>query len=184
MNRPLFAFAWVVSQRVYDTFVPNSSRQFLQLAMNAQWIRRVLASIASVFMSLYGSMAGAIDSPQAGARTYAQNYKDMVLATCIANAYKGDKDAATDAGSSVSALRDWTYYDLDKAPDEIRDLVNEYLARDYHNPLADSEVKGVRFDLLKCLDLYHSGKLESQVGRMVINPDGIYRQDHALPAKP
>jgi hypothetical protein len=37
---------------------------------------------------------------------------------------------------------------------------------------------------LKCLDLYHSGELESQVGRMVINPDGIYRQDHALPAKP
>jgi hypothetical protein len=84
-------------------------------------------------MSLYGSMAGAIDTPQAGARTYAQNYKDMVLATCIANAYKGDKYAATDAGSSVSALRDWAYYDLDKAPDEISDLVNEYLARDYHN---------------------------------------------------
>lgn len=36
-------------------------------------------------------------SPQAGTRTYAQNYKDMVLATCIANAYRHDKDAAIDA---------------------------------------------------------------------------------------
>ena len=184
MNRPLFAFAWVVSQRVYDTFVPNSSRQFLQLAMTAHRIRYVLPSIASLFMSLYGSMAGAIDSPQAGARTYAQNYKDMVLATCIANAYKGDKDAATDAGSSVSALRDWAYYDLDKAPDEISDLVNEYLARDYHNPLADSEVKGVRFDLLKCLDLYYSAALDDQVKRLVIDPSHSSRQVNSMPAKP
>ena len=54
MNRPLFAFAWVVSQRVYDTFVPNSSRQFLELAMNAHRIRLLPASIVFVFMSLYG----------------------------------------------------------------------------------------------------------------------------------
>ncbi len=55
-------------------------------------------------------------SPEASARTYGQNYKDMVLATCIANAYKEDKSAAIDAGSSVSALRDWTEYDLEKGP--------------------------------------------------------------------
>ncbi|MCP1445859.1 hypothetical protein J3D54_004991 [Pseudomonas sp. GGS8] len=116
-------------------------------------------------------------SPEAGARTYGQNYKDMVLATCIANAYKEDKSAAIDAGSSVSALRDWTEYDLEKAPDAIKTLVDRYLTRDYHNPLVESEVQGVRFDLLKCLDLYHSNELDAQVKRLVIHPNRIYRQD-------
>jgi len=74
--------------------------------------------------------------PDAGGRTYAQNYKDMVLATCIANAYKGDKNAAIDSGSSVAALREWTYYDLDEAPEAIELLVNSYLMRDYFNPIA------------------------------------------------
>jgi hypothetical protein len=121
------------------------------------------------------------DSPQAGTRTYSQNYKDMVLAICIANAYKIDQDAFTDAGSSVSALRDWALYDLEKAPDEITALVNSYLARDYHNPLVESEVKGVRFDFLKCLDLYHSEDLDKQVKQLVIHPERTYRQDHPLP---
>lgn len=123
-------------------------------------------------------------SPQAATRTYAQNFKDMVLATCIANAYKNDKEAAIDAGSSVSALRDWTYYDLDKAPDAIRKLVDSYLARDYHNPLADAEIKGVKFDLLKCFDLYHSKELDAQARRLVSNPNHTYRQDNPPPAKP
>ncbi len=116
--------------------------------------------------------------PHAMARTYAQNYKDMVLATCIANAYKNDRDAAVDAGSSVSALRDWAYYDLEKAPDAIKTLVDQYLARDYHNPLVDSEIEGVRFDFLKCLDLYHSNELDAQTRQLVINPDHTYKQDN------
>jgi hypothetical protein len=118
------------------------------------------------------------NSPQAGARTYAQNYRDMVLATCIATAYKGDADVAKDAGSSVSALRDWTYYDFDEASHAIHDLVKDYLARDYHNPVVESEVKGVRFDLLKCLDLYHGDELEGQVKRWVSPADHTYRQDN------
>lgn len=120
----------------------------------------------------------AITSPQAGARTYAQNYKDMVLATCIANAYKNDKGVAIDAGSSVSALRDWTSYDFEKSPDAVKALVDSYLARDYHNPLVEAEIKGVRFDLLKCLDLYHGRELDAQVKRLVINPKRTYRQDN------
>jgi hypothetical protein len=107
----------------------------------------------------------------------------MVLATCIANAYRHDKDAAIDAGSSVSALRDWTAYDLEKAPDEIKSLVDRYLARDYRNPLVDAEIKGVRFDLLKCMDLYHSAELDAQVKRLVIHPKRTYRQDNPPPAK-
>jgi hypothetical protein len=104
----------------------------------------------------------------------------MVLATCIANAYKDDEDAAKDSGSSVSALRDWTYFDLEKAPDAIRTLVDEYLARDYRNPIVEAEMKGVRFDLLKCLDLYHSKELDVQVKRLVIHPNRTYRQDNPL----
>ncbi|PCE33200.1 type VI secretion system amidase immunity protein Tai4 [Burkholderia ubonensis] len=121
-------------------------------------------------------------SPQAGARTYAQNYRDMILATCIANAYKNDKDAPVDAGSSVSALRDWTSYDMEKSPDAVKSLVDRYLARDYHNPLAESEIKGIRFDFLKCLDLYHSKELDILVKQLVINPGRTYRQDNASPA--
>lgn len=121
----------------------------------------------------------AVRSPEAGARTYAQNYKDMIFATCIANAYKNDRNAAVDAGSSVSALRDWTEYDMEKSPDAIRSLIDRYLARDYRNPLADAELAGVKFDLLKCLDLYHSKELDTQVQKFVSKPRRIYRQDNS-----
>ncbi|WP_082887517.1 type VI secretion system amidase immunity protein Tai4 [Bordetella ansorpii] len=117
-------------------------------------------------------------SPRAPERTYAQNYKDMVLATCMAKAYQGDRSAAMDAGSSISALRDWTYYDLEKSPDAVNALVDAYLARDYRNPLAESEVKGVRFDMLKCLDLYHGKELDALVKQVVVNPKRTSIQDN------
>lgn len=120
-----------------------------------------------------------ITSPQAGGRTYAQNYKDMVLAICVANAYKSEPAAAADAGSSVSALRDWTYYDMENSPDAIKSLVDRYLARDYRNPLVEAEIKGIKFDFLKCLDLYHSKELDAQVKRFVLKPKRTYRQDHS-----
>ncbi|MEF9444675.1 type VI secretion system amidase immunity protein Tai4 [Burkholderia sp. 1B3(2022)] len=85
-------------------------------------------------------------SPQAGARTYAQNYKDMVLAECVATAYRNEPSAAMDAGSSASALMDWTDFDLERNPDTGKSLVNRFLARDYRNPVVESEIKGVRFD--------------------------------------
>lgn len=156
-------------------------------------MKRVLGGLLAVVLSTGWALvafskdaAGAPVSrgPQAGARTYAQNYKDMVLATCIANAYKNDKDAPIDAGSSVSALRDWTDYDLEKSPDAVGALVDRYLTRDYSNPLVEAEIKGVRFDLLKCLDLYHSKELDALVKRVVINPGHTYRQDNPSPAKP
>ncbi len=101
----------------------------------------------------------------------------------MANAYTNDRKAATDAGSSASALRDWTYYDLEKSPDAIKSLVDKYLARDYHNPLVESEIKGVRFDFLKCLDLHHSKELDALVKRIVIKPMRTYRQDNPLSGK-
>lgn len=144
---------------------------------------RILLPAYILVVSAGNAKDNAATSPQAGARTYAQNYKDMVLATCIANAYRTDKDAAIDAGSSVSALRDWTYYDMEKSPDAIKSLVDSYLARDYHNPVVESEIKGVRFDFLKCLDLYHSEALGAQVKRFVIEPKRTYRQDNPPPVR-
>ncbi|KPX28419.1 MULTISPECIES: type VI secretion system amidase immunity protein Tai4 [Pseudomonas syringae group] len=117
-------------------------------------------------------------SPQGMERTYAQNYRDMVLATCIANAYKGEKSTAMDAGSSVTALREWAYYDFEKSPDAVKALIDKYLARDYTNPLVESEIKGVKFDLLKCLDLYHSKELNALVKEVVIKPGHTYVQDN------
>lgn len=127
-----------------------------------------------------------VTSPQAGTRTYAQNFKDMVLAECVATAYKNESGVAVDSGSSATALRDWTYYDWDKHPydDVVTRVVDKYLARDYHNPLVESEIKGIRFDFLKCLDLYHSKELDSLVKRVVINPKRTYRQDNPPSAKP
>ncbi|MCI3943233.1 type VI secretion system amidase immunity protein Tai4 [Pseudomonas syringae] len=129
-------------------------------------------------LALAALAAPSTSSPQGMERTYEQNYKDMVLATCIANAYKGDKSTAMDAGSSVTALREWAYYDLEKSPDAVKALIDQYLARHYTNPLVESEVKGVKFDLLKCLDLYHSKELNALVKEVVIQPGHTYIQDN------
>lgn len=149
-------------------------------------LARNLLLLFVLFASVSHAKDEVLNSPQAGARTYAQNYKDMVLAECVATAYSKERQATTDAGSSVSALRDWTYYDWDKHPyaDVVPPLVKKYLARDYHNPLVESEIKGVRFDFLKCLDMYHSKELDALVKRVVINPKRTYRQDNPPPAKP
>lgn len=117
------------------------------------------------------------DRPEAPGRPYGQNYKDMVLAWCVAKAYSGDKVAPDDAGSSRSALIEWTEYDIETSVDAIPGLVDRYLARDYHNPYADAEAPGLKFQFLKCLDLYHSQELQAQVKRYVPNPKRTYRQD-------
>lgn len=150
------------------------------------WLARDLLLVFVLFASVSHAKDGVATSPLAGARTYAQNYKDMVLAECVATAYNKERQATTDSGSSASALRDWTYYDWDKHTynDVVPPLVEKYLARDYHNPLVESEIKGVRFDFLKCLDLYHSKELDSLVKRVVIKPKRTYRQDNPPPVKP
>lgn len=126
----------------------------------------------------------AVSSPEGGARTHVQNYKDMVLAECVATAYRRDPEVAKDAGSSATALRDWTLYDWERHPyQQVRELVDAYLARDYANPLVEAEIKGVRFDLLKCLDLYHSRELSEHVKRVVIKPRRTYRQEHPKPSR-
>ena len=139
---------------------------------------RKLSSTAVVFaLAFWSPISFAHTGPEAGARSYAQNYKDMALLTCITKAYSSDKNVGKDVGSSISALIDWTEYDFDKGPDAVNSLVNRYLERDYFNPLVESEVKGVKFDMLKCLDMYHSKELDTLTKKMVINPNHTYRQD-------
>lgn len=122
-------------------------------------------------------------APEAPQRTNAQNYKDIALAECIAMAYGNEPQAAADAGSSAGALIEWSYFDLENAPLPRRQLIEQYLARSYHNPLAESERKGLRFDLLKCLDLYHSKALQDQVNQFVAHPDLTARDEQSLPLK-
>lgn len=117
--------------------------------------------------------------PQAGLRTYKQNFKDMVLATCVAEAYRAEPRTSADVGSSVSALRDWTYYDLESGPDAIEPLVNSYLKKDYSNPLVEAAIKGIEFNFLKCLDLYHGDDLEEVAARLVIDPEKTYRSNQS-----
>jgi len=139
-----------------------------------------LAVMVSTLLSLPAqASAQGITSPQAVTRTHAQNYKDMVLATCLTQAYRSDTGVSTDAGSSISALRDWTYFDMDRSPDAVKSLVDSYLARDYSNPLVESEIKGVRFDFLKCMDLYHSKALDDLAKQLVIHPNRVYGHEYS-----
>lgn len=73
--------------------------------------------------------------------------------------------AAASARCETGPNTTWT-----QPPDEIRALVERYLARDYRNPLVEAEAPGTRFEMLKCLDLYHSNDLNMTTRRLVINP--------------
>ncbi len=114
--------------------------------------------------------AFAADSITATRRTNAENYKDRALATCISTAYKGSP-AGEDAGITASAFLEWTYYDDDKGNPATDQLVEKYLRRDYGNPVEG--YAGARFDLLKCVDMYHSQELDKQVRKYVPHPDWI-----------
>ena len=149
--------------------------------MNNKKICRLLCAGWVISWSL-ASVALAADipshSPEPPKRTYQQNFKDMMLALCIATAYETNREAALDAGSSFSALVEWTYYDLEHSPDAMRQLVKEYLSRDYRNPIAETEIKGLQFSFLKCLDMYHSKTLAELTKRFVPHPKQTYRTDH------
>ena len=112
-------------------------------------------------------------SPEAYKRTNLQNFKDIVLGRCIAKAYRGDKSAPKDAGSSASALIDWTYFDLNET-EAVHNLIDKYLSRDYFNPYAEFD-KEVKYDYLKCLDLYHSKDLKRLAKEIVYDPNETYK---------
>jgi hypothetical protein len=142
-------------------------------------IRRGLGGVL-VCMAVFSTSASpdtiSGDEPEAPGRAYGQNYKDMLLSMCIARAYSADKAASNDARSTASAFVEWTNYDAEKATSEIDRLLANYLKREYRNPLV--EYKGVRFELLKCLDMYHSKELDAQVKRFVPKPTHSHRRDH------
>jgi hypothetical protein len=119
--------------------------------------------------------------PEGPERSYGQNYRDLILVKCLARAYDKESAATVDAQNSASVMLEWTEYDVENATDEIDALIKRYLQRDYHHPLPVYE--GVRFDVLKCLDLYHSKELEAQVKRFVSKPRRSYRQDNPLPGR-
>ena len=112
-------------------------------------------------------------SPEAYKRTNLQNFKDIVLGRCIAKAYRGDKSASSDAGSSASALIDWAYFDLNET-EAVHNLIDKYLSRDYFNPYAEFD-KEVKYDYLKCLDLYHSKDLKRLAKEIVSEPNETYK---------
>ncbi|ORF35683.1 MULTISPECIES: T6SS amidase immunity protein Tai4 family protein [Snodgrassella] len=112
-------------------------------------------------------------SPEAYKRTNLQNFKDIVLGRCIAKAYRGDKSASSDAGSSASALIDWAYFDLNETK-AVHNLIDKYLSRDYFNPYAEFD-KEVKYDYLKCLDLYHSKDLKRLAKEIVYDPNETYK---------
>jgi hypothetical protein len=116
-----------------------------------------------------------ITSPEAPKRTFIQNYKDMVLAHCIANAYQEGEIASMDAGSSVTALREWTYYDMNESIIAEVQIVDSYLSRNYLNPSAEIKIKDIKFDFLKCLDLYHSKELDTLAKRVIEQPQETFR---------
>jgi hypothetical protein len=116
-----------------------------------------------------------ITSPEAPSRTFIQNYKDMVLAHCIADAYQDDEIASMDAGSSVTALREWTYYDMNESIITEVQIVDSYLSRNYLNPSAEIKIKDIKFDFLKCLDLYHSKELDTLAKRVIEHPQETFR---------
>jgi hypothetical protein len=97
----------------------------------------------------------------------------MMLAGCIAAAYKDVPQAADDARHSASALGEWTEYDAENAVGVSDQIVYRYLARTYHA----KDQPDVRLDLLKCIDMYHSAELDAQVKQYVDRPSATYADD-------
>lgn len=123
-----------------------------------------------------GSPADVSTTPAASQRSNMSNFKDMVFAACIARSQQGQSGA--DAASSARALVEWTLYDAEQGTSEIDGLITRYLQRDYRNPLRGDEPTSVQFNLLKCLDLYHSSDLALLGKRVVIQTPAAKTRKH------
>lgn len=119
--------------------------------------------------------AAAVDRglPEAAHRTYAVNYRDMMLAGCIGQAYKDAPQVANDANYSANGFNEWTSFDAESATGVNGQIIDRYLARTYHA----KEAPDIRLDLMKCLDMYHSAELDAQVKQYVDRPDATYAVD-------
>ena len=131
---------------------------------------RIALGFAALLLGLSLPAVAGESTITAISRTNAENYKDRALASCISEVYKGSP-AGDDANISTSAFLEWTYYDEDKGNLATDQLVEKYLRRDYTNPMEG--YAGAKFNLLKCLDMYHSQELDEQVRKYVPHPDWV-----------
>lgn len=111
--------------------------------------------------------------PETAARTYAENYKDMMLALCFATAYKNVPNVLEAAENAASALHEWTRFDEERATGVNVKLIDRYLARTYHA----KEGSKIDLSILKCIDMRHSAELEAQVQQYVDKPTATYVTD-------
>ncbi len=116
------------------------------------------------------ALAGNSDMPDIRTRTNAENYRDRALAYCIATAYKGSP-AGQDASFTTSAYLEWTEYDYDRGNQAVDKLTAKYLSLEYTG--SDEGYAGAKFNLMKCIDMYHSPELAKQVRKYVANPNWI-----------
>lgn len=128
----------------------------------------VFTAAGLIALAANESQANPTQTPGASVRPSTSNFKDMVLAVCISRYQQGQ--AAADAASSANALVEWTRYDAESSPDEINRMVDRFLGRQYRNPLGEQGGPVAEFNLLKCLDLYHSRELDALTKRVVL-PD-------------
>ena len=112
-------------------------------------------------------------SPEFARRSYGQNYADIALALCVAQAYASEPRANHDANATAGGIDQRSNFP-EAGHEAIASLITRYLARDYPS------VQGpeTRLDLMKCLDLYHSGELAAQIKRFVPTPSRSYERDH------
>lgn len=139
-------------------------------------MRSIVVFTFAITSGFISPLAHSAEQPGATTRSNASNFKDMILGICLARVYAPHAPVAADAGSSANALVEWTLYDAEKSPELIDSVVGQFIRRDYSNPLAEAEQSGVKFDLLKCLDLYHSRELDALAKRVVLNPGRNYRE--------
>lgn len=124
--------------------------------------RMALGVLLTSMLGMTGVNAG---EPEAVSRNNLENFRDMVLARCVARAYQAETAASADARSSANVLLGWTRYDAEAATDAIPKLIEKYLAREYSNPLM--EYRDRRFNFLKCMDLYHGDDLNNLAKQIV-----------------
>jgi hypothetical protein len=127
----------------------------------------VAALCASPWVPAQSPPEAAAAASAVASRTQGQNFKDLALSSCIASAYATEPKAAADAGATASTVdTHWNAHDSQLASNEIAKLVDSFLKRDY----SSQHNSRIRFDLLKCLDLYHSKELDQLTKRMVAHP--------------
>lgn len=142
-----------------------------------RWGRACGYGLAAVLWAMPGVWACAVALPVQGAAEAAlpvdeaagSDFKDRVLAICIQYAYRHEVVAADDAGRAAAFLDRASPPETDPTRREIDWLVDQYLQRDYFEPFSAWQHRGLRFDLLKCIDLYHGRPLDDLTVRLLFD---------------